>query len=363
MLGEDTDETVDGSFNSASVFGRICVVAAGPLFNFLLAFLLSLIIVGVVGYDAPRITGVEEGSPAYEAGLREGDLLTSFDGYHIDVGRDLYVYTTLNELQENKPIRLEVKRDGEKLYFSYLPEVRSRYLLGFYRTDASSMVVESLIPGLAMEDAGVKPGDRITAVGGVEIADGAAYDAYLAEHPLTGEPLEIQYEHLGMTYVKEIIPTEERTPLMGFSYNLYSEKVAPLRVVKGAGLEVKYMIRTTILSLKSLFTGKVGVENLSGPVGVVNAIGETYEESRSAGLVAVVINLLGMAVLLSANLGVMNLLPIPALDGGRLVFLLLEAIRRKPINRNIEGGIHFTGLLLLMALMFFVMYHDILRLF
>ena len=74
-------------------------------------------------------------------------------------------------------------------------------------------------------------------------------------------------------------------------------------------------------------------------------------------------NMLNMAVLLSANLGVMNLLPIPALDGGRLVFLAVEAIRRKPVNRDLEGTIHFAGLMLLMALMVVVMYHDILKIF
>ena len=72
--------------------------------------------------------------------------------------------------------------------------------------------------------------------------------------------------------------------------------------------------------------------------------------------------MLNMAVLLSANLGVMNLLPLPALDGGRLVFLIIEAIRRKPINRKVEGSIHFAGLMLLMALMVFVMYNDIVKL-
>ena len=74
-------------------------------------------------------------------------------------------------------------------------------------------------------------------------------------------------------------------------------------------------------------------------------------------------NMLNMAVLLSANLGVMNLLPFPALDGGRLVFLIVEAIRKKPINRNVEGMIHFTGLMFLMILMVVVMYNDILKIF
>ncbi|MFR7394668.1 MAG: site-2 protease family protein [Blautia wexlerae] len=95
---------------------------------------------------------------------------------------------------------------------------------------------------------------------------------------------------------------------------------------------------------------------------MVDAIGTTYEESKSEGTMILWMNMLNLAVLLSANLGVMNLLPFPALDGGRLVFLVIEAIRRKPINRQVEGGIHFAGLMLLMALMVFVMYNDIVKL-
>ena len=95
---------------------------------------------------------------------------------------------------------------------------------------------------------------------------------------------------------------------------------------------------------------------------MVDAIGTTYEESKSEGTMILWMNMLNMAVLLSANLGVMNLLPLPALDGGRLVFLIIEAIRRKPINRKVEGSIHFAGLMLLMALMVFVMYNDIVKL-
>ena len=123
------------------------------------------------------------------------------------------------------------------------------------------------------------------------------------------------------------------------------------------------MVRTTILSLKELVTGSLGVKDLSGPVGVVDAIGDTYESSKSEGTLMVWMNMLNMAVLLSANLGVMNLLPLPALDGGRLVFLLVEVVRKKPVNRQIEGAIHFAGLMLLMALMVVVMYNDILKIF
>ena len=133
--------------------------------------------------------------------------------------------------------------------------------------------------------------------------------------------------------------------------------------MKYAALDVKYMVRTTILSLKELVTGHLGMKDLSGPVGVVDAIGTTYEESKSEGTLMLWMNMMNMAVLLSANLGVMNLLPLPALDGGRLVFLIVEAIRRKPVNREVEGMIHFAGLMMLMMLMVFIMYNDFMKIF
>ena len=194
-------------------------------------------------------------------------------------------------------------------------------------------------------------------------ADGEAYDAYLQEHPLSDEPVEITYVRDGLDYTATITPQEYRTPVLGFSYNLGYQKANGLEVLKYGTLEVKYMIRTTLLSLKQLVTGGLGFKDLSGPVGVADAIGTTYEESKSEGALMLWMNMLNMAVLLSANLGVMNLLPLPALDGGRLVFLVIEAIRRKPINREVEGMVHFAGLMLLMALMVVVMYNDILKIF
>ena len=92
-------------------------------------------------------------------------------------------------------------------------------------------------------------------------------------------------------------------------------------------------------------------------------IGDTYEQTQSEGTLMVWMNMLNLAILLSANLGVMNLLPFPALDGGRLVFLLFEVIFRRPVNRQVEGMIHFAGLMLLMLLMVVVMYNDVMRIF
>ena len=364
MVGEDTDEEeIPGSFNAVSVWGRISVVAAGPIFNFILAFVLAVIIVGFVGYDPAEVLEVDKNSAAAEAGLQNGDIITEYDGYHVDLAKDLYVYMYLNDLNEGDTVSLKVRRDCMTETISYTPDVSVRYLLGFNRSDASSMTVESLIDGMPLQEAGLQPGDTITAINGVEIADGEAYDAYLAEHPLSSEPVEITYDRDGLDYTATITPKEYRTPQLGFSYNLGYTKTSGLQILKYGALEMKYMIRTTLLSLKELVTGQLGFQNLSGPVGVVDAIGTTYEESKSEGIMMLWMNMLNMAVLLSANLGVMNLLPLPALDGGRLVFLIIEAIRKKPINREIEGRIHFAGLMAFMVLMVVVMYNDILKIF
>ncbi len=363
MLGEDTDEAVPGSFNAASVWKRICVVAAGPVFNFILAAVFALVIVGFTGYDPATVVKVDAESAAARAGLQEGDLILSFDGYHIDLARDLYVYMYINPLAGGKPVRMDVERGGQTEHISFLPDLNTRYLLGFNRTDVNTMQVESLIPGMPLEDTGIVPGDTITAVNGVTLRDGSDYEAYLAEHPLDGSEITITYVHDGLEYEASLKPKAYSTPVGGFSYNTGYMRTKGFGVVKYALLEMKYMIRTTLLSLRELLTGRLGIKDLSGPVGVVDAIGETYEQSKSEGFFTVLINMLSMAILLSTNLGVMNLLPLPALDGGRLVFLVLEAFRRKPLNRNLEGTIHFTGLVLLLILMVFVMYQDILKLF
>lgn len=105
------------------------------------------------------------------------------------------------------------------------------------------------------------------------------------------------------------------------------------------------------------------MDQLSGPVGIVDVVDTTYQQSKSYGFVVVLGQMLNLAILLSANLGVMNLLPIPALDGGRLIFLFVEAIRRKRISPEKEGYVHLVGIVLLMILMVFVMYNDIQRVF
>ncbi|MFQ6808772.1 MAG: RIP metalloprotease RseP [Blautia sp.] len=361
MVGEDDDNTTEGSFNNASVWARISVVAAGPIFNFILAFVFAMIITSVVGYDPAKVLQVTEGSPAAEAGLQEGDVITEFQGRHISIGRDLDSYMNLHGLQDEE-ISLTYKRDGKKYNIAYTADSEKRYMLGFYYMSEGEPQVTQVMIGSAMAEAGVMPGDIIREINGVDVTDAEGLQEYLAEHPLNGSEVTLGMERDGKVETIVATPQMTKTVDSGFVYNIYREKTNFLGVMKYSAVEVRYWISSTIESLIMFVKGQFSVNDLSGPVGIIDVIGDSYEEAKEEGAVMVWMQMLYWAILLSANLGVMNLLPIPALDGGRLVFLLIEAVRKKRLNPNVEGMIHFAGFMLLMLLMVFVMFNDFRRL-
>lgn len=274
MEGEDADSEDSRAFGKKSVWARISVVAAGPLFNFLMALIFSFILICNIGYDLPVVTGVEEGYPAAEAGLEEGDVIVKMNRSRIRFFREISAYT---QFHAGETVEVTYQRDGEKYKTTIAPKYDEE--LGYYR-----------------------------------------YGIYGSSE-----------RHKGNI-------------LSNIQYSFY---------------EVKYWISTTLNSLLALIKGMVSVNDLSGPVGIVGMIGDGYEASVSYGFLAVFLQMLYMTILLSANLGVVNLLPLPALDGGRLVFLIIEAIRGKRVDPDKEGMVHFIGMMLLFALMIFVVFNDI----
>lgn len=361
MVGEDGEEDGPGSFGHASVWGRISVVAAGPIFNFILAFVFALVITSVMGYDPPKVLSVEENSPAEEAGLQVGDIITSFQGKPISIGRDISLYESLYGMQQDQ-IKMTVKRDGKNIDLNFKAASEKKYMLGFsYVPDGEPEITEVFVDG-AMMKAGVLAGDVITAVDGTKVSTGEELQTYLGEHPLGENAVTITVSRDGKEKEFTVQPTVRTQVSTGFVYNLYREKTNFFGVLKYSAVEVRYWISSTIDSLGLLIKGTFRVNDLSGPVGIVDAIGSSVEEAKSEGTVVMWMQMFYWAILLSANLGVMNLLPLPALDGGRLVFLLIEAVTKKKVNPNIEGMIHFAGFVLLMALMVFVFMNDIKRL-
>lgn len=278
MEGEDEDSADERAFGKKSVWARMSVVFAGPLFNFIMAFVFAFVILCCVGYDKPELSGVIEGYAADEAGMQAGDVIVKINRHAIHFYREISAYSLFHA---GEPAEITFLRDGEK-------------------------------------------------------------------HTTTLTP---KYDEENDRY------------LYGFIYRQAREKGNVLVCLKYSFFEIRYWINTTLSSLRMLLTGKVSFNALSGPVGIVKNIGDTYTESVQDGAYYVFLNMLNWAILLAANLGVMNLLPIPALDGGRLVFLIVEAIRRKRIDPQKEGMVNLVGLGLLFLLMFAVLFNDVRKLF
>lgn len=277
MLGEEEASDDERAFNNKNVWQRMMIVLAGPIFNFILAFFLSLFIIGFTGADIPVIGNVGEGTPAQEAGLQEGDRIVKMNGSRVYNYREIVYKMLLNK--GGKPVTFLYERDGVQKEVTITPaQVES----GAYQV------------GIA----------------------GSAY-----------------------------------------------EKQGILGVIKYSALEVRCQIKVVIWSLQYMISGYASVNDISGPVGIVNMIGDTYNEASEYGFLTVFLSMINIAVMISANLGVMNLLPIPALDGGRFFFYIIEAIRGKGIDPDKEGMIHFAGLMVLLALMVVIMFNDIRNIF
>lgn len=326
---------MEKSFASKSVWARIAVIAAGPVFNFLLAFVCAVVIVGSLGYDPCDIDVIKDNSPATEAGLQEGDVITKVNGHKVTFYRDFYFYRAYNA---DKTLNITFTRDGEKMTTTVTPQhiKQQKYQVGIMMNE--NCLISSVTKDSPAEKAGLKANDVIKAVDGTAMENSSS---------VTVEPKMVEVESYDTGFV------------------VYGDRVktSPIGTLKYSVEEVGYSVKTVIQSLGMLFTGKIGFDSLLGPVGTVSTMSEIVEESKADGAFYVFLNLMNLAALISANLGVMNLLPIPALDGGRLVFLIIEALRGKPVKREHEGIVNFIGMILLVILMVVVLFKDIMALF
>ena len=364
MEGEDEASDDEGAFANKSVWVRIWTVFGGPLFNFILAFVLSLFVIGSIGVDKSNIVSVTNGYPAEQAGLRAGDVITKINGTNINIGREVSSYFVFHPLSDEN-VKIEVKRGDEKLSFDVKPQEKERFYLGFgYNPGDGEAVIDSVTEDGALKAAGAKAGDVINAVNGTAINSGNDLNNYFIANPLDGKEAKLTIKRADTNNIEEISVTPKSAGssyTLGMVSNTAREKVGVVGTLYYALNETKYVVVTTVESLKMMVTGRVKAKDIAGPVGIVNMIGNSYEQSKNEGIMVILLSMASISILISANLGVMNLLPIPALDGGRLVFLIIEAVRGKPIDPDKEGRVHFAGFVLLMILMVVILFNDILR--
>ena len=231
-------------------------------------------------------------------------------------------------------------------------------IVAFCGTDLP--VIYKVMDNSAAMEAGLKDGDRIVKIGNESIHLYREVSLYSMMN--YGEPLEITYERDGERKAVTVTPKfdeEAQRYYIGILGAGLAHKCSAPEVFQYGFYEIGYWVKVTLKSIGTIFTGHFSPDDLSGPVGVVQVVNDTYTEAQPYGAVTVIMSLLNLATLLT----IINLLPLPALDGGRLIFLLVEAVRGKPIPPEKEGMVHLAGFMALMALMVFVMFNDISRLF
>lgn len=206
----------------------------------------------------------------------------------------------------------------------------------------------------------LQSGDRITELNGQKINIKRDID-FAMQQAGEGEG-EITFVRDGKKITKAFKPYvaqySDGTPAYLLGITIKTEKTNIINVIRESFYQTIWMGKMVYSSLGMMIRGQVGVNEISGPVGVVGMMNETAQQGGIAGF----INLLFLGAFISVNIGIMNLLPIPALDGGRILFVIIEAIRKKPIPPEKEGIVHFVGLILLLGLMVFATWNDIMRL-
>ena len=284
MEGEDETTADSRGFRNAALWKRMIVLFAGPFMNFIMGFILLVVMAGMMdSVMTTKVSGFryyvdpDSGQPVYcarsvETGLKKGDQFIKIDGTRI------FSFVDLN------------------------------FIFGSAKTDTHDVVVKR-----------------------------------------DGEKVELEGVVFRDTQLGDMV-----------DFGLEQEKKNVLTVTKSAGNMFLSMTHVVGISLKQLATGKVEKEEMSGPVGVVSTINEVATESEDKE--DTLFNLLYLTSLITINVGIFNLLPIPGLDGGRLLFCLIELVRRKPVKPEHEGYVHLAGMVLLFGIMIFVTYNDIVRL-
>ena len=291
---------MEKSFASKSVWARIAVIAAGPVFNFLLAFVCAVVIVGSLGYDPCDIDVVKDNSPATEAGLQEGDVITKVNGHKVTFYRDFYFYRAYNA---DKTLNITFTRDGEKMTTTVTPQhiKQQKYQVGIMMNE--NCLISSVTKDSPAEKAGLKANDVIKAVDGTAMKNSSNVTEAITSSG--GNKVVFTVARDGKNVDVTVEPKKVEVESYDTGFVVYGDRVktSPIGTLKYSVEEVGYSVKTVIQSLGMLFTGKIGFDSLLGPVGTVSTMSEIVEESKADGAFYVFLNLMNLAAHISANLG------------------------------------------------------------
>ena len=370
LRGEDpqeADQSDPRSFSARPVWHRLKVVLAGPFMNLLLA-LVFLPLVFMIGrmepaylQEAPRLVGVEAGSPAAAAGLAEGDQILEVNEEPVKNWKELLEHVIL---RGGETLRLKVQRDGQVVLKEVMVaqgEASGPGTLGIepHLILGNEAFIDEVMPGSAAMAAGLQAGDRVLSLDGQNVPGWSQMVERINKSE--GRPLQVLVAREQTTRSFLIQPRHDEASgrwLVGIKKDF--EKHAPqmverrypffAAVVEGTKENVK-LAKMTYVVLGRLVTGKLSYKTLGGPIRIAQA-------SASAAR-AGVSHFLYFLAFLSIQLGLMNLLPIPVLDGGHVLFYSIEGIIRRPLSMRVRGMMENAGFVLLLGLMVLITFNDV----
>ncbi len=361
MEGEEEASEDEKAFNKKPAWKRALVVAAGAVMNIMIAIVLMSVISLSMGYSTRTIHQLEEDSAFMKAGIQEGDEIISYDNKHVFHPNDLFVFLYVSN---GEPVEVVYRREGEKgLQRSLVTPEKTAppYLVGIVVQSlegSGNTIVQRVEKGSPAEMAGMLPGDVLKSVDGAMIIEKTDLSEYLQKSK--DKPVDITVERDG-----ESITMHGVVPYTGETYYDLGARFEYMKggffgsIRSGINYSISTM-RNVFYTIGWLFSGKASFQDVSGPVGIVSYIGDVVD--MGTGFSEKFLYLLQITAFLSLNLGVMNLLPFPALDGGKLFLILVEKIRRKPIDPEKEAWISMVGFLLLILLLIATLINDIPRL-
>ncbi len=381
MVGENDEEDIppewlEQAFNRKPVSQRMAIVVAGPLANFVLAFVAywGIYLSGMTGI-APVIGKVDAGSLAATAGIEAGQEIISIDGRETAT-RQVLAEGLLNRLGETGEMVLEVKYPDSDFIYEVVVDLDA-WLVGeddpnpykglgieLYYPPMPAIVGEVFADTPAYQ-AGLQAGDRVVAVDGQTIENWQELTNYIHARPEQALYLELERDGqvLGKTITPRLREIEgKKIGLIGVAnqpgkwpeHLRREQQYGFLEAGVAAGQEVWNKSVFILVSVKKMLTGQISAKNLSGPI----TIARVADDSARAGFKYFVTIL----ALLSISLGVINLLPIPMLDGGHLLFYLVEATTGKPLPERVQEIGFQLGLVMIISLMAFAIYNDLMRL-
>jgi regulator of sigma E protease len=375
--GEVAPEDLPYAFNRKTVWQRIAVVSAGPLANFLLAVVVYwMVFLGGVQGVAPIVDAVAPGSVAERAGIEVGQEIIAVDGEPTPTWQTLGEQLVMR-LGEEGVITFTVQYPDSSLQYQLEAELRGWQIDDANPNPIADMgltlftpriapVADQVVAGEPAASAGLQAGDRILTMDGEAVADWQSWVAYVRARPgqviavavARGEtrfstqitPRSVVQEDgsaIGQVGMSVVIPTWPDSLLRTTEYG-------PLGALTQALRQTWKTTHMVLDSVWKMVTGIISPKHLSGPITIAKVAGASADHGFSA--------YLGFLALLSVSLGVLNLLPIPVLDGGHLMYYIVEALKGSPVSEKVQMAGYRLGLFLVVGLMVIALYNDVMRL-